>query len=69
MSPRGLKLPAPAGKAVKRVSKSLGTKSQSPSHVSPIGASLLVTAVPTDIIEDILLRLSAQDIIRMKQVR
>jgi len=69
MSPRGLKLPAPAGKAIERVSNFQETKPQSPSHAPSVGTSLLVTAVPIDIIEDILLRLPAQDILRMKQVR
>jgi len=61
MSPRGFKLPAPIRRVVKRSSEFLGMKSRSPSP--------LTTAVPTEIIEEILLHLPGQDILKMKQVR
>jgi len=68
MSPGGLKLPAPVGKAVKRLSTFLGTKLQLPNHAPPIGPSRF-SSVPIDITEEILLNLPDQDILRMKQVR
>jgi len=56
-----------AGNAVKRFSQFLGTKPQHPNHVPPIGPSQF-SAVPIDVIEEILLHLPSQDILRMKQV-
>ena len=68
MSPSGFKLPVPVGKAVKRLSRFLGTKPRSPNHCAPSIGPSQFSLVPIDIIEDILLYLPGQDILRMKQV-
>jgi len=67
MSSRGFKLPAPVGKAVKRLSKFLGTKPRSRNHVPSVNPSQF-NAIPIDIVEEILLHLAGQEILRMKQV-
>jgi len=69
MSPRGFKLPATVGKAVKRLSKFLRTKPQSQNYAGPSIRLSPFNAVPFEIVEEILLHLPCQDIIRMKQVR
>ena len=69
MSPRGFKLTTPAGKAVKSLSKFLGAKPQPSDHAPPAGSSLLTAALPTDIIEGVLLYLPGRDILRMNRVR
>ena len=70
MSPGGSKLLASTGKAVGRPSRTLRTRPRPRSHTHPParGPSPLLM-VPLDIIEEILLYLSGQDIIRVKQVR
>ena len=70
MSLRGSMLPTPVDKAVKRLSKFLGTKRPSPNYAhSAAPSEPLITAVPIDIIEEILFRLPGLDILRVKQVR
>jgi hypothetical protein len=78
MSPRDFKLPTPVGKVVKKLSKFLRIQRQTPTHAHTIGPAPLaavpidsppLVAVPADIMEEILLCLPGQDIVRMKQVR
>ena len=70
MSPRGSKLPIPGGKAFKKLSTLLRAKLQPPNHgsLAPISDSSPFNAIPVDIVEEILLHLPGQDILRMKQV-
>ena len=67
MSPRSFELPVPVEKAVQKLSEFLGATSQSPSRAPPTNPSHFA-ALPIDIIEEILLYLQAQDIVRVKQV-
>lgn len=76
MSLRGFTLPTPVSKTVERLSKLLGTKPQSPNHALSVGTSiqattsaLRLTELPTEILEQILLHLPGQDIIKMDAVR
>lgn len=69
MSPRGFKLPAPVGKAIQKLSKVLEIKPQSLNRAPSTDPSPFTAALPIDIIEEILLYLPGQDIVRMKQVR
>jgi hypothetical protein len=76
MSPHDFKLPTLVGKVAKRLSKSLRIQRQTSAHGSPIGPSTLptdspslLTVVPVDVVEEILLCLPGQDIVRMRQVR
>ena len=68
MSPRAFKFPTPVGKVVKKLSKLLRIQRQAPTHPRPISPSPLA-AIPVDVMEEILLWLPGQDIVRMKQVR
>ena len=61
MSLSGSTLPTPVAKAVKRFPGCPATKPQTP--------PLLITAIPIDIVEEILLHLPGQDILKMKRVR
>jgi hypothetical protein len=67
MSPRDFKLPTPVGKAVKKFSKFLGIQRTTSTHARLVGQSPL-TGVPVDVVEEILLCLSGQYIVRMQQV-
>jgi len=67
MSLRYFKLPTPVSKVVKKISKLLRIRRQVSSHSHSPGSSPL-TAVPIDVMEEILLCLPGQDIIKMKQV-
>ena len=78
MSPRDFNLPTPVGKVVKRLSKFLRIQQPTPAYARTIGPSPLaavpidsppLVAVPADVLEEILLCLPGQDIVRMKQVR
>ena len=75
MPPRDFKLPTPVGKVIKKLSKFLRIQRPTSVHASPIDPSTLpgvlspFTAIPVDIVEEILLCLPDQDIVRMKQVR
>ena len=68
MSPTGFKLLVSACKTVESLSQPLLTQLRPRSHAHPPAPSFLL-AIPFDIIEEILLYLRGQDIIRMKQVR
>jgi hypothetical protein len=78
MSPRDFRLPTPVGKVVKTLSKFLRIQRPTSAHGSPIGPSPLtavptdnsspLVAVPVDVVEEILLCLPGQDIVRMRQV-
>ena len=65
MSPGGFKLLTSAGKAVKTLSRSLRRQPQNVHLPTPPP----FFTVPFDIIEEILLHLPGQDIIKMRQVR
>ena len=67
MSPRDFKLSNSIDKVTKRLSQLLRTQRQPQGHECPPNPSPLAM-VPIDVIEDILLYLPGQDIIRMKQV-
>jgi len=68
MSPRGFKLQTPVWKAFQRLSNIIGTRPQSLSRAPSTDPSLFTAALPVDIIEEILLYLPGQDVVRMKQV-
>ena len=68
MSPRGFKLSTPVGKVVRKISNLLRTQQRTSGH-GPSPSPSPLNVVPIDVIEDILLCLSGQDILRMKQVR
>jgi len=68
MSPRDVKLPPSVGEAFKRLSQLFRTPRPSQSHAHSPSPSPFTT-VPSDVAEEILLHLSGQEILRMKQVR
>lgn len=69
MSPRGFKLLTSVGKLIKRLPQPLRAPKRRPqSHALSLTPSHL-DMVPFDIIEEILLYLPGQDIVRMKQVQ
>ena len=66
MSPRGL-LSIPVGRAFEKLSEFLTAKPKPPNRALPICPSQF-SAIPIDTVEEILLQLPGQDILRMKQV-
>lgn len=68
MSPHCFKLSAPVGTVVKRLSKLMGTEPHSSNHAPLTGPLFLTAVLPIDVIKEVLLHLSGQDILRTKQV-